>query len=496
MGLKELKEAFSKGWRGIYDFVKKLFAKIDNLQDQVTKLETNNQRLETKNIELEEKLKKLISEKSKDSRNSSKPPSTDGLKKKTKSLRKKSDKSSGGQKGHSGATLEMVADPDYIQTIELFHCKCCGQRLIEKNKEFKSRQVIDIEEKRKVTEYRAERSICSNCGVESIADFPSFCTKQIQYGTNVKALAVYFNKYQLIPLRRVKEIFFDLHGIKISEGSIVNFNKQLFKELEGFENNCKEALLQSEKIHSDESGGRCEKKLHWFQVTSNEFLTLIAFHSKRGKEAMDDIGILPNFKGKVVHDFFRSYFQFDFQHVLCNAHLLRELIFEAEEQMQIWAKKMIELLLEIKATVDKEKEKGSSNSLSPYFLKKYETKFDEILKLGNKKNPRQSNNPHQRGRPKQSSARNLLDRLHEHKSSYLAFMYDFNIPFDNNLAERDIRMLKLYIKISGCFRTLSGALYFSRIRSYISTVRKNNLNTFEYIKYACIGQPFEVKIAE
>lgn len=202
MGLKELKEAFRKGWRGIYDFVKKLFAKIDNLQDKVSKLES-------KNIELEEKLKKLISEKSKDSRNSSKPPATDGLKKKTKSLRKKSDKSSGGQKGHAGITLEMVAKPDNIQTIELSHCNCCEQKLIEKNKDFISRQVIDIEEKRKVTEYRAERSICPNCGVEAIADFPAFCTKPIQYGTNVKALAVYFNKYQLIPLRRVKEIFFD-----------------------------------------------------------------------------------------------------------------------------------------------------------------------------------------------------------------------------------------------------------------------------------------------
>lgn len=496
MSIAKLRKAFKDGWRGVYALFAELVIQVKSLRNKVSKLETKNQTLETKTQELEEKLKKLLAEKVKDSHNSSKPPSTDGVKKRTKSLRKKSERKSGGQKGHEGKILEMEPYPDKFEIIKLAHCHCCGKKVDRKYISIIRRQVIDFDAKKIVTEYQAECYVCPKCNSESIATFPDFCTKKVQYGPTIKALSVYLNKYQLLPLKRVTEVFSDLFGIKISEGSIVNFNAQLFNKLEGFENECKESLLQSELIHNDESGGRCEKKLQWFQVVSNQFVTFFAFHTKRGTKAMNDIGILSKFKGKTVHDFYRSYFTFDFEHILCNAHLLRELIFEREQNLQKWAGKMIDLLLEIKLCVDREKKKGTSDSLSIYLLKKFEIEFDKILKTGFKHNPYQEKEHQKRGKAKQSSSRNLLDRLLEHKKSYLGFMYDFTIPFDNNLAERDIRMLKLYMKISGCFRTFSGATYFCRIRSYISTARKNNQNTFTALQNAFLNQPFSLKYAE
>lgn len=492
MWIGEVKSAFKNGLQEILLLFKKLFS-------QITKLNNKISELEAKNKELEEKLKKLTEEKIKDSHNSSKPPSTDGLKKKATSLRKKSEKKSGGQKGHIGKTLEMTDAPDKIKRIKLTNCKLCGKTASKKCITIQKRQVFGFTIKKTVTEYQGECLDCPDCNYHSVADFPVFCSKKVQYSPIVKAFSVYLNKYQLVPLKRVTEIFSDIFDLKLSEGSIVNFNSEVFAKLEEFDNSCKEALIKSDLIHNDESGGRCEEKLQWFQVASNKLLTYFSFHHRRGTKAMNEIGILPKFHGKSVHDFYSSYFKFDVQHILCNAHLLRELIFEYEQNLHGWAGKMIDLLLEIKEKVDREKEKGKSNSLSKHLIQKYEVEFDKILKTGFKHNPYQSKESPKRGRAKQSSSRNLLDRLCNHKNSYLAFMHDFTVPFDNayaNLAERDIRMLKLYMKISGCFRTVRGANYFCRIRSYISTARKNNLNAFSSIKNAFRGKPFCSVLAE
>ncbi len=503
IGIEELKKAFKSGWSGIIFLFTKLKEHINNLQKINKQLEHKNQSLESKNQSLENenqlleaKIKSLLAEKVKNSHNSSKPPSTDGLKKKTKSLRTKSNRKSGGQHGHKGTTLEISENPDFIETIQLHKYSCCGKKIHSENKSFVSRQVIDLQNKKVVIEYRAECSICPDCNQKSIAEFPSFCSQSIQYSQNIKALCIYLNKYQLIPLKRVTELFSDIYNIKISQGSIVNFNKQMYEKLGSFEEEMKESMLQSELIHSDESGGRCQKKLYWFQVVSNSCMTYIAIHAKRGKDAMKDIGILSNFTKKVVHDFYKSYFQFDYEHVLCNAHLLRELIFEKEVNLQTWAGQMIELLLKIKEKVDSTKEEGKLNSLSKYYIRKYEIEYDKILRQGLENNPYKNKECKKRGRPKQTSSRNLLDRLKEYKNSYLGFMHNFDVPFDNNLAERDIRMLKVYMKISGCFRSFNGAIYFCRIRSYISTVRKNNINVFDSIKNALGDQPFSLMRAE
>ena len=458
MSFSDIKSIFLKGLNAVTELINSLYAQIKELTEK-------NANLTSTNKKLEERIKELTEQKSKNSHNSSKPSSTDGLKKKTKSLRIKSKRSSGGQKGHEGTTLSMVSNPDKTQRIRLNKCKGCNHSFLKIEKTIEKRQVIDVIFKSYVTEYQAECAECGNCKSHSKAEFPDFCKKKIQYGSGFKSLIVYLNKYQLLPLRRTAEICKDLFNLKISEASILNFSKEGYDKLEDFDVACKEAIIKSEVMHNDESGGRCAKTLKWFQVASTNLLTYFAFHDKRGSKAMDDIGILPAFKGKSVHDFYKSYFKYTCEHILCNAHLLRELIFEFEVCAQDWANKMIALLLEIKEEVNKAKEQVTANSLSMEMIKKYQEIFDEIVNTGLKDNPYKPKEPHKRGRPKQTTARNLLDRLQTHKGKYLAFMYDFNVPFDNNLAERDIRMLKLYMKISGCFRTFTGASHFCRIRS-------------------------------
>lgn len=482
MNFSDIKSIFQKGLGAVAELINNLYAQIKELTE--------------KNAQLEERIKELMEQKSKDSHNSSKPSSTDGLKKKTKSLRKKSNRLSGGQKGHTGTTLFMVSNPDKIEPIRLEKCKNCNHSLLKTEKTFEKRQVIDVIFKLYVTEYQAECAECEKCKSYSKAEFPNFCKKKIQYGNGFKSLIIYFNKYQLLPLRRTAEICKDLFNLKISEASILNFGKEGYDKLKVFDVACKEALLKSKVMHNDESGGRCAKRLKWFQVASTNLLTHFAFHDKRGSKAMNDIGILSAYKGKSVHDYFKSYFKYTCEHILCNAHLLRELIFEFEIRAQDWANKMIALLLEIKEKVDNAKEQVTVNSLSTEIIRKYEEAFDEIVRAGLKNNPYKPKDPHKRGRPKQTTARNLLDRLQTHKGKYLAFMYDFNVPFDNNLAERDIRMLKLYMKISGCFRTFTGASHFCRIRSYISTIRKNKLNILSSIQNIFNDSPFIPNCAE
>ena len=493
MNFLEIKSIFQKGLNAVTELVNSLYLQIKDLTEKLATLTSTI-------TKLEERIKELTEQKAKDSHNSSKPPSTDGLKKKTKSLRKKSNRKTGGQLGHKGTNLLMVSDPEHIEKIELCECKSCGRKFLGTEKRLDKRQVIDVSLQRVVTEYQAEYADCIDCNTRSRADFPDFCKQKIQYGIGFKSLIVYLNKYQFLPLQRTAELSKELFGLKLSEATILSFCKEGYDKLAAFEVMTKKLLTEAKVLHGDESGGRCEKSLHWFHVACTRLITIFAFHKRRGKEAMDAIGILSVFKGKLVHDYCKAYFKYACEHVLCNAHLLRELVFEYTECAQEWAKEMIALLQEIKEAVDNAKDQVStSNNLSKEILEKYEKAFNKIVETGLTYNPYKTKDPDKplkRGRAKQTTARNLLDRLSNHREKYLAFMYDFNIPFDNNLAERDIRMLKLYMKISGCFRTLTGASHFCRIRSYISTVRKNDLSVLDSIKNAFLGKSFIPKCAE
>ncbi len=442
-----------------------------------------------KNSILEERLNKLENQISKNSNNSSKPPSTDGFNKKTKKViknnRKKTTRKSGGQNGHKGKKLNQVSTPDNTILLTIDNCKNCGENLedIEKNKT--KRQVFDIPPLTiEVTEYICESGICPCCHEHNSASFPDDVKSTTQYGKNFRSLVVYLNQYQFIPYDRVIQFFSDVFNHSFSQGTIFNILQDCHTKLENITEIIKTKLINSEYVHCDESGGYCNKLRQWFHVTSTSFLTYFAFHKSRGRKAIDDINILPNFNGKVIHDFYASYFQYNVEHILCNSHLLRELTFLHEEEKQRWAFYLKKLIYIIKEDVDITKENSQVNSLSKEKQLKYNILFQKIISIGFRNNPKKERQTKKRGRVAQSPAWNLLNRLQKWDKSYLAFMTDFSIPFDNNQAERDIRMLKLQQKISGTFRSIQGAEMFCRIRGYISTARKNNIGILQALNNA------------
>jgi transposase len=438
-------------------------------------------------------IQELRDQLAKNSGNSGKPPSSDGLKKpRTRSLRKKSGHRSGGQKGHKGYTLKMVERPDHIREHKAALCSQCATDLQSvKPCRYEKRQVFDVPPVRiEVTEHQAEIKQCPACGQQTKADFPADVAQPVQYGPRLKAQASYLNNYQLIPLARTRELLGDFYGHRPSEAFVLDANATLVDQAEPSLTTIKQQLVAAEVAHFDESGLRVEGQLNWLHVVSTNHLTHYAVHPKRGQQGMKAIGILPQFEGRAVHDHWKSYFAFDnCQHALCNAHHLRELQFVVDQYKQNWASEMAQLLLDIKDEVDAVT--LDQTSLFPQRLAQFEQRYDELIAQGLKANPPPSDPPpRKRGRKKQSPPKNLLDRLQQFKPQVLAFMYDFRVPFDNNLAERDVRMVKIKQKVSGAFRTRTGAETFCAIRSYISTARKHRLNVIDAIHDALIGNPF------
>ena len=426
----------------------------------------------------------------KNSRNSNKPPSSDGLKKKAPKRRKASGKKVGGQKGHEGTTLQMSSDPDKSEIHEVECCENCGCSLKDKQPiGYDRRQVFEIPPMAvEVTEHQAEIKECDRCRAVTTAAFPEGVTHKVQYGQRLKAIALYLKNYGLLPYDRTAELFEDLFGIPISPGTLVRINTDSGDRLGEVSGRIKEAIRNSAVVHFDETGMRIGGKLHWLHVASTEGLTYYLAHKKRGSPAIDEMGILPFFESKAVHDGWRSYFNYRCDHGLCNAHHLRELICVYEDFDQQWAKQMIDFLLEVKQRRDKSKAK----SFAAKTIIGFEHRYREILKMGMEANPAPPQDPpgkKKRGRKKKSKPLNLLERLQEHEKATLAFMYDFSVPFDNNQAERDIRMMKVQQKISGTFRSFDGASSFCAIRGYISTVRKQGLNVISALQEIFSGRP-------
>jgi transposase len=446
--------------------------------------------------ELRERVKKLEDQVAKQSRNSSKPPSSDGLTKpRTRSLRRSEGRKPGGQEGHQGHTLEMRATPDRIEVHRLDRCPECATDLsaVAVNDQMR-RQVFDIPPVQiEVTEHQAEIKHCPGCRHQVRADFPKDVTQPVQYGPRFKAQASYLNSYQLIPVARTCELLGDFYGHTPAWGFVATANQAVKVGSEPALDEIVRQLLAAKVVNFDETGLRAVGQLHWLHSASTDLLTWFGVHLKRGSEAMRDLGILPLFSGWAVHDHWSSYLKFILcQHAFCNAHHLRELQFVTDQYEQPWADEMAQLLCDIKAEVTEEviESDETATSLSQPRLAHYEAEYDAILQRGFVLNPPPEKPPNKRGRPKQSPPKNLLDRLEKHKPGVLAFMYDFDVPFDNNLAERDIRMVKVKQKISGSFRTFEGAQTFCAIRSYISTVRKQGGNVIAALYDALIGQPF------
>lgn len=425
--------------------------------------------LETRVMQLEDLL-------AKNSQNSSKPPSSDGYNKPNpKSRREKGKRNRGGQKGHAGSTLKRVERPDNIIDHVASDCGQCGNSLKRaKIIDCGIRQVFDIPIlKINVTEHRSHRKCCGRCGTITIGKFPPEAYQFVQYGPRIKSLMVYMSQYQLLPYARLKEFFVDLFGQEISKGTLVNTNKEAYDKLEKTEQDIKKALENAGILHVDETGIRVDKKLHWLHVACTQNLTYYGIHPKRGSEATEKLDLLPNFKGTLVHDHFKSYFNYGKKHALCNAHHLRELTFIQEQYKCNWAKEMESFLIKLKNRVEAHYEE-SGKCLPEKELKRKYQKYKNIVSRGKLECPRSERTEQKkRGKVKQSDAHNLLNRLREFGSATLAFMFDPRIPFDNNQAERDIRMTKVKQKISGCFRSNGGAEVFCRVRGYISTMRKN-----------------------
>jgi transposase len=460
-------------------------------------LEVRDQVLQHQNQELQilqARIKELEGQLAKNSQNSSKPPSSDGLKKpKPKSLRKSNGRHTGGQKGHPGVTLNQINDPDFIEKHDVHSCEKCQCDLA-------GVEVIDIERRQefeippmkvKVTEHQANVKICPRCHGVNKGKFPEHITHPVQYGQRARGLVVYYSQQQLLPYQRLQDIFRDVHSLPLSEGTLVNTNIACYEKLAAFDATVKLRLIASKQVHFDESGMRVNKKLHWLHVASTEKLTHYEIHTKRGVEAIDAIGILPNLQGRAMHDHWYAYFHYQCAHSLCNAHHLRELVYHEEQYQQSWCKRMRECLLAIKTETDTMKEAGC-DQINPTRIRYHTQEYVRILNDALKEIPEllASNAPKKRGKKKQHPTKNLWDRLTNFQQETLAFMYDLQVPFTNNLGERDIRMSKVKQKISGCFRSLSGAKTFCRTRGYISTAKKNGVNALDATINVFKGTPF------
>lgn len=416
------------------------------------------------------------------SKNSSKPPSTDPNRKKS-SKKGKSHRKPGGQKGRNGTTLEPVDDPDEVSELKV------DRRTLPKGPHYReagheSRQVIDIDISRFVTEYRAQ-ILEDDQGNRFVASFPQGVNRPVQYGLGLKANAVYMSQYQLIPYDRVRDHFQDQMHIPLSAGSVFNFNKEAYERLEPFEQWAKTELAKSMLMHADETGVNIGGKRHWLHCASNDALTLFYPHAKRGTEAMDELGILPFFKGVLCHDHWKPYYQYECIHALCNAHHLRELERAWEQDHQQWARQMQVLLIDIaKAVAD------AGGCFPPDEAKRWHRRYRRLLKKAETEcpPPDESQRKGKRGRLKRSKARNLLERLRDFEPDVLRFMEVESVPFTNNQGENDLRMTKVQQKISGCFRSMEGAKIFCRVRSYLSTCRKQGMSATESLTLLFQGQ--------
>ena len=444
---------------------------------------------------LESRIKVLEDQVCKDSKNSSKPPSGDGFKKRTQSLRTKSGRKSGGQPEHPGSTLEWVNEPDEIKQHLIETCQGCGASLVEMPiLEWQCAQVHDLVPMEMVVrEHQAAVKKCACCGQSNQAAFPVGVTNRAQYGSRLRSLMVYLMDYQLLPSARVQALLSEVFGCQLSEGTLYEARKNCFESLTEVEAGIIDAVQQAEVAHFDETGLRVNAKLLWLHVASTTALTYYFIHPKRGSEAMKAMDILPQFKGTSVHDGWRSYALYDCVHALCNAHHLRELRFLVERYQQGWAEQMIALLVTMKAAVEQAQAQGQTQ-LTLNEIVQFEQQYRDVINTGLKLNPANPHLAHARGRPKQTPARNLLERLDTYQAQVLRFIYAFQVPFDNNQAERDIRMMKLKQKISGGFRSEEGVRIFCRIRGYLSTLKKQGHNLLDALEQVFLGHPISLNL--
>jgi transposase len=463
--------------------------------ERIAELETTVEQQREQIAALLTRVRELEARLAKDSHNSSQPPSSDGLARKTdrtKSLRRRSGKKPGGQLGHRGETLRLVATPDAVVEHRPPVCGACQSPLPVDAPVVgqERRQVRDLPPLRlHVTEHQALHVRCPACQCVSVGAFPAQVPSRAQYGPRLRALAVYLVEQQLVPYARVRDLLADLFGAALSRGTLVQWVQQAAQALEPVEAATKAALRQAPVLHSDETGVRQAGTLAWAHVASTDRLTHYAVHPRRGSMASEAIGILPTYQGVSVHDGWKPYrANAACRHALCNIHHLRELTFLEEEYQQAWATELKALLREMKAATEQARQQGHCH-LATAQRDAFVARYHHLLATGLAANPPPVRQPHQRGRMKQSPIRNLLERLLLDQEAVLAFLDNLTIPFDNNQAERDLRMVRVQQKISGAFRSADGATAFARLRGYLSTLRKQGYRLLAALEALFTGQP-------
>ena len=408
------------------------------------------------------------------SQNSSKPPAQDPNRIPPVRTAKGRKRKPGGQKGHKGSYLKPVEKP--TESEDILIDRRTLPRGAYRHVGFEARQVFNMEVSFIVKEYRAE-ILQNEKGDQYVADFPEGITEAAQYGSTIKAHSVYMSQFQLIPLARIEDHFKDQLGLPLSKGSISNWNALASKKLESFEDWARRSLIGALCNNADETGINVGGRRVWLHSVSNEKVTLFHPDEKRGQEAMDRMGVLPYFRGVLMHDHWKPYFGYSCVHGLCNAHHLRELEASIEFDNQKWAGKMKALLMTMRDAVEK-----SGGALSKIRVKRFTEAYRKLLKQADKECP---DNPKQRA---QTKSRNLLVRLRDFEAETLRFLGDPKVPFTNNRGENDIRMTKVQQKISGCFRSMDGAKIFCRVRSYLSTCRKNGVGPSEALRLLFDGK--------
>jgi transposase len=441
---------------------------------------------------LSERVRELEIRLGQDSRNSHQPPSSDGYARRAKpqSLRPSSGRKPGGVPGHPGHTLRQVEKPDRILPHAPLCCGHCGVDLAAvEPRATESRQVFDLPPLAlEVTEHQVQTKCCPRCGHLSRGTFPPQVSEPVQYGSRILALGLYLQQYQLLPYARTQELLEDLFGAAPCSATLGRAQAVASQALVPVEAQIRQAIREAAVVHFDETGIRAESRLQWLHVAGTERLTYYCVHRKRGREAHEAIGILPGFAGVAVHDAYPPLLSYAGCHALCNAHLLRELIALEEQTREVWPTALIWLLLEMKREVEAARAVGAPALPGPR-LEALRSRYDSIVAYGGGRHPPPPPRAG-KGRRKRSRARNLLDRLLKHPEKVLAFAYDFRVPFDNNLAERDLRMGKLKQKISGGFRTAEGAATFCRLRGYISTLRKQGTHVLSTLESLFTGNPY------
>jgi len=459
----------------------KLTAEIRDIksthQTEIARLDKEMEGLRKENTALKAENQKLKAIINKDSGNSSKPPSSDGFRKIYNS-REKTGRAPGGQAGHKGSVPVLHENPATVINHKGERCACGGKVVYPDT--YQAKQKVELEITARVTEHRSYTGVCGNCNATVKNDMP--LKDIITYGETVKAFVTMLSCEGLVSINRIKTMLFEITGgaINLSEGTVAKWNRDLSGKLAPFIEEIKEKLLTQPVLHKDETGIRVNNSLQWLHVLGGKFYTLYFSNRKRGNEADREMGILPAYGGVLVHDHLKGLYSFTCEHAECNAHILRYLKSAAENQKRGWATAMTAFFADANNAVKRHKANNNS-AFDGAVIAGYHARYDEILGRGWQEFLQSAKMDYNGDDMK------LYRRLKEYKREHLRFLSDFQVPFDNNLAERDLRMIKSKTKVSGCFRGVDGGSVFADIKSYTSTLRKNSKNIFDGLKAAFSG---------